>query len=98
MEDCLMTATTPNVKGHEQLGALASRYVDVALLPWGPTRFEGIDLKVLMEDKTTGLMTALTRFAPGARLPDHEHTDLEQTFVIEGSLVDGEGVASAGNY
>jgi anti-sigma factor ChrR (cupin superfamily) len=93
-----MTIMTPDAKGHEHLGALASRYVDVASLPWVPTRFKGVDLKVLMEDKTTGLMTALTRFAPGAVLPDHEHTDLEQTFVLEGSLADGEGVATAGNY
>lgn len=93
-----MNIMTPNSKGHEHLAALASRYVDVASLPWVPTRFKGVDLKVLMEDKTTGLMTALTRFAPGAILPDHEHTDLEQTYVLEGSLADGEGVASAGNY
>jgi anti-sigma factor ChrR (cupin superfamily) len=93
-----MATMTPDAKDHERLGALASRYVDVASLPWVPTRFKGVDLKVLMEDKTTGLMTALTRFAPGAVLPDHEHTDLEQTFVLEGSLADAEGVATAGNY
>jgi anti-sigma factor ChrR (cupin superfamily) len=93
-----VTITTPNAKTHESLSALASRYVDVASLPWVPTRFKGVDLKVLMEDKETGLMTALTRFAPGAKLPDHEHTELEQTWVLEGSLADHEGVATAGNY
>ena len=93
-----MTVMTPNAKAHERLGALASRYVDVTSLPWMPTRFKGVELKVLMEDKETGLLTALTRFAPGAVLPDHEHVELEQTYVLEGSLVDGEGVATAGNY
>jgi len=93
-----MTITTPNAKGHEHLGVLASRYVDVASLPWVPTRFKGVDLKILMEDKATGLMTALTRFAPGATLPDHEHTELEQSYVLEGSLADDEGVATVGNY
>jgi anti-sigma factor ChrR (cupin superfamily) len=93
-----MTIMTPNAKGHEHLGVLASRYVDVASLPWVPTRFEGVELKVLMEDKETGLMTALTRFAPGTKLPDHEHTELEQSYVLEGSLADHEGVATAGNY
>ena len=93
-----MTIMTPNAKGHEHLGVLASRYVDVASLPWVPTRFKGVDLKVLMEDKETGLMTALTRFAPGATLPDHEHTELEQSYVLEGSLADDEGVATVGNY
>jgi anti-sigma factor ChrR (cupin superfamily) len=85
-----MVATTPNAINHAGLEGLASRYVDVASLPWVPTRFKGIDLKVLMEDKDTGLLTALTRFAPGAMLPDHEHVELEQTFVLEGSLVDKE--------
>ena len=66
--------------------------------PWVPTRFPGVDLKVLMEDKETGLMTALTRFAPGTKLPDHEHTEIEQSYVLEGSLADHEGVATTGNY
>jgi anti-sigma factor ChrR (cupin superfamily) len=93
-----MTVMTPDAKEHAGLDALASRYVDVAGLPWVPTRFKGVDLKVLMEDKTTGLLTALTRFAPGAKLPDHEHVELEQSYVLEGSLEDEEGVATAGNY
>ena len=93
-----MAMCTPNARNHEGLAALASRYVDVASLPWTPTRFKGVDMKVLMEDKETGLSTALVRFAPGATLPDHEHVDLEQSFVLEGSLEDHEGVATAGNY
>jgi anti-sigma factor ChrR (cupin superfamily) len=95
-EENAMTVMTPNAKGHERLSALASRYIDVASLPWVPTRFKGVELKVLMEDKETGLLTALTRFAPGATLPDHEHTELEQSYVLEGSLADDEGVATAG--
>jgi anti-sigma factor ChrR (cupin superfamily) len=93
-----MVMLTPNAKNHEGLAALASRYVDVASLPWTPTRFKGVDMKLLMEDKETGLSTALVRFAPGATLPDHEHVELEQTFVLEGSLEDQEGAATVGNY
>jgi anti-sigma factor ChrR (cupin superfamily) len=33
------------------------------------------------------------RFAPGAVLPDHEHVNVEQTYVLEGRLVDKEGLA-----
>ena len=47
----------------------------------------------LLFDRKTGLMTALMRFAPGAVLPDHEHVNIEQTYVLEGSLVDKEGPA-----
>jgi anti-sigma factor ChrR (cupin superfamily) len=93
-----MAISTPDARNHEGLKELASRYVDVASLPWMPTRFKGVDMKVLMEDKETGLSTSLVRFAPGATLPDHEHVDLEQTFVLEGSLEDHEGIATAGNY
>ena len=34
------------------------------------------------------------RFAPGAVLPDHEHVKIEQTYVLEGKLVDKEGPAA----
>jgi anti-sigma factor ChrR (cupin superfamily) len=35
---------------------------------------------------------------PGSELALHEHVEVEQTFVIEGSLVDDEGEVTAGNY
>jgi anti-sigma factor ChrR (cupin superfamily) len=75
-----------------------STYVEVAGLPWMPTRFPGIESKVLMENKTTGMSTVLMRWAPGARLPLHEHVAFEQSYVLEGSLVDADGVCTAGNY
>ena len=43
-------------------------------------------------------MTTLTRMAPGAVLPLHEHVEIEQTFVLEGRLVDDEGEVRAGAY
>jgi hypothetical protein len=93
-----MPAVTPHAKGHERLAAFASRYVNVDELPWVPTRFPGVDLKILMEDKETGVLTALTRFAPGAVLPKHEHVEIEQSHVLEGVLEDDEGVVSAGRW
>ena len=93
-----MTAVTPNAENHADLAALDSRYVDVDALPWESTRFPGIAMKTLLRDDDTGLQTMLVRMAPGAELPDHEHTRLEQTFVLEGSLVDEQGTVTAGNY
>ena len=55
------------------------------------TRFSGCEVKTLLFDRDSGLVTALMRFAPGAVLPDHEHVKIEQTFVLEGKLVDREG-------
>ncbi len=93
-----MTATTPHATTHADLGTLASRYVDVASLPWTPTKYPGVDIKVLMEDKESGLLTALFRWQPGSKLPLHEHVEIEQTFVLEGSFEDEDGEVTAGNY
>jgi anti-sigma factor ChrR (cupin superfamily) len=93
-----MTAATPFLKSAETLGPLASRYVEVDDLPWKPTPCPGIDMKILLEDPESGLMTALFRWQRGAELTLHEHVEIEQTFVLEGSLVDEEGEVRAGNY
>ena len=93
-----MVATTPFLKDADKLGPLASRYLNVAELPWQETRFSGVDMKVLVEDKESGLVTALFRFAPGTQLPYHEHIEIEQTWVLEGTLEDEEGIATPGNF
>lgn len=81
-----------------QTDARQSTYVDVDEVPWQQTRWPGIEIKVLMEDKATGMMTSLTRMAPGATLPDHMHVGIEQSYVLEGALVDHEGACTAGNF
>ena len=93
-----MSANTPNASKHASLPPLASRFVEVAKLPWEKTRFPGVEAKTLLMDRETGIVTSLMKFAPGARLPDHEHMLIEQTYVLEGSLVCGEGECKAGDY
>jgi len=93
-----MSAVTPHARGHEGLPPLASRYVEVESLPWQPTRFPGIEIKVLLQDEESGLLTALFRWAPGARLPLHEHVEIEQSFVLEGSFRDDQGTCRKGDY
>ena len=93
-----MSGATPNAKNHASLAPLASRFVEVAKLPWEKTRFAGVEMKTLLVDRETGVVTALMKFAPGARLPDHEHVLIEQTYVLEGSLICGEGECKAGDY
>jgi anti-sigma factor ChrR (cupin superfamily) len=80
------------------LEPLASRYVNVSDLPWKPTGHPGVEMKVLMEDKDSGLLTALFRWQPGAVLPLHEHVEIEQTYVLEGSIVDDEGEVRKGDF
>ena len=93
-----MSAVTPKAVNHAQLPALASRFVEVAALPWEKTRFAGVEAKTLLADRATGVVTSLMKFAPGARLPEHEHVLIEQTSVLEGSLICGEGECKAGDY
>ena len=71
-----------------------SHVVRPAAMEWQKTRFAGCEAKTLLFDASTGLVTALMRFAPGAVLPDHEHVKIEQTYVLEGRLVDKEGPAA----
>ena len=77
---------------------LASRFVDVESMPWEKTRYLGVEQKTLLVEKETGLLTALMRMAPGAKLPDHEHVKIEQTYVLEGTLHCGEGACKAGDF
>jgi anti-sigma factor ChrR (cupin superfamily) len=91
-------AHTPHLRGEQALADLASRYVDVGDLPWKPTPTPGIDMKVLLQDEESGLLTALFRWQPGTALDLHEHVEIEQTYVLDGSIVDDEGEVTAGNY
>ena len=94
-----MAFETPGMEAaHAKLAALSSRYIDVESLPWEPTRFPGVENKTLMRNPETGMQTVLTRMAPGSVLTDHMHVDIEQTWVLEGSLVDHEGEAKAGSF
>ena len=79
------------------LAALASRFVDTDLVPWVQTG-PGSKMKVIYHDPVTDMLTILSKLEPGAGIPAHVHEDLEQTFVIEGSLVDTEGECTAGNF
>lgn len=93
-----MTAVTPFHPEHERLGPLDSRYVNVSQIPWKPTPTPGIDMKVLMQDEASGLLTALFRWEPGTELPLHEHVEIEQTYVLSGSIVDEEGEVREGDF
>jgi anti-sigma factor ChrR (cupin superfamily) len=85
------TAFTPNAKNHSGLDSMASRVVQANDMEWEPIAYPGCYVKTLMVDRKSGLLTVLLKMDPGAALPDHEHMLMEQTFMIEGRLVDKEG-------
>ena len=66
------------------LPPLASRFVDLAALPWTKTVYPGVEAKTLLVDRGSGLLTVLLKMAPGAKLPDHEHVLIEQTLLEMG--------------
>lgn len=86
------TLSDTRTQGH------ASHLACPAEMEWKPTRFPGIAIKLLYKDGRSGMFTALFRWEPGSVLPDHEHVEIEQTYVLEGSLVDEEGEVTAGNF
>ena len=49
-----MALETPGCPAANALPPLASRFLKVADLPWKPTQVEGIEMKVLLEDRDTG--------------------------------------------
>jgi anti-sigma factor ChrR (cupin superfamily) len=83
-----------------QLGdpKLASHYLKPDQMAWQATEFPGIEMKLLCRDEARGMSTILFRMAPGAEVPLHEHTDIEQTYVMEGYLEDAEGRCGPGEF
>jgi len=77
---------------------LRSHYIDAAAMPWQTTDFPGIEMKVLYSDPASGMSTILFKMEPGAEVPMHEHTSIEQTYMLEGSLEDVEGSCNAGGF
>jgi anti-sigma factor ChrR (cupin superfamily) len=95
------TLTKPALKKptmEEILASPRSTFVDVAGMPWTPSKFPGVEVKILYQDDQTGMLTVLGRMAPGSFIPLHVHTDVEQTYVLEGSLEDEQGAVTAGNF
>jgi anti-sigma factor ChrR (cupin superfamily) len=73
-----------------------SRIIASSDLGWQEFR-PGINFKIVWEDPATKRRAQMTRFAPGARLPQHRHVGDELIFVIEGALTDEAGTVTAGN-
>ena len=89
-------AGNPQAAAQPTIGG--SVYVKPQDIAWEPTQFEGISVKVLYEDKAKGEMTCLLKWEPGATLPMHKHPEIEQTYVVEGSFYDHDGICRAGEF
>jgi quercetin dioxygenase-like cupin family protein len=66
---------------------------------WQHTEAQGFWVKPLFEDRERGEKTLLMKVDPGAWSPMHTHPDeLEQIFVLEGSLYDQDATMTPGDY
>jgi anti-sigma factor ChrR (cupin superfamily) len=62
--------------------------------PWVALAAPGVEVRRLL-----GRKTLLVRMQAGAVFPEHEHHQMEQCYVIEGSVTDSDGVtAHAGDF
>jgi anti-sigma factor ChrR (cupin superfamily) len=86
-------------RSHDLVPTLGgSTYIKPSEMEWRPTRFEKVSIKVLYEHAERGEMTCLLKLEPGAYIPFHKHPEIEQSLVLEGSVEDHDGVATAGDY
>ena len=74
-----------------------SVFLDPPNMPWQPSKFPGIESKTLYADES-GMCTLLLKLEPGAVVPLHEHTAIEQTYVLEGHFIDEEGECLPGQF
>ena len=63
--------------------------LDTSALPWSPTGWPGVSMKMLQQVESTGGMTGMMRMEAGSSIPAHSHTNADQmVFVVEGDLVE----------
>ena len=94
----MATVVENRLSGKPAATANGSTYVDPAGMEWRPSQFDKIAMKVLYRDEAKGEMTVLLKWEPGASLPFHRHPELEQSYVLEGSFYDHDGICRAGEF
>lgn len=53
---------------------------------WAESGFDGVEIRVLSEDRELGRRTFMVRLQDGAAVPRHRHAGIEEIFVLEGHL------------
>lgn len=64
------------------VGSSIPTFAITKVLDWNPASTLGIAMKIMLEDRTTGLMTSLFRKAPSTALDLHEHVESGLTYVL----------------
>jgi anti-sigma factor ChrR (cupin superfamily) len=69
---------------------------DLDSVAWEPF-YEGVEIRRLYGDGVSGPCAVLLRFAPGGRIPWHEHAGYEHLILLSGSQRDEQGELSEGS-
>jgi quercetin dioxygenase-like cupin family protein len=87
-------ATAPDMAGADDVPGTLTMRADAG--PWERLG-RGIERRIL-HTTPTGRCTYLIRGQPGARLPEHDHDDDEEIYVVEGDLTIGTLALRVGDY
>jgi anti-sigma factor ChrR (cupin superfamily) len=80
-------------RSRRRLGA-----VDLAAIPWKPTRHPGVAIWFYATDRASGRTLALIRMDPGRSYPPHRHRGEERLLVLTGGYRDEAGEHRAGDF
>jgi anti-sigma factor ChrR (cupin superfamily) len=94
----MSTQISERLSGKLEATKNGSTYVDPKGMEWEKSQFEKIWRKVLYQNEAAGEMTVLLKWEPGAVLPFHKHPEIEQSWVLEGSFYDHDGICRAGEF
>ena len=80
---------------YDKAGVLIARPAEKS---WTAGAFPGVFLKVLFNDTSRGVTTAMVRMTAGTRYPGHKHAGVEEVHLIEGDMWVGDFPMRAGDY
>ena len=89
---------TEKLCGLDRLPLANSQDVDTARIEWQASATEGFWLKQLLTDQPAGLRTWWMKVDAQAFSPMHAHDEIEQIYVLEGSLYDQDKTYGPGTY
>lgn len=71
---------------------------DSKQVDWQGSSTEGFYYKPLVRDQHMGISTLLMKVDPGAFSPLHAHDDIEQIYIMEGSIYDQDKTYNQGEF
>ena len=81
-----------------ELPKSGSIHLDTNRIKWSQSANSGFYYKQLMEEPVASQRTCLMKVDAGAFSPMHAHEELEQIYILEGSLYDQDNTYQSGEF